>query len=224
MSREPQPTIIQILGSLVDEILRGKTALGIAEGLTAADPVVLEAAPVFFWFTRDGLLELAQMYAAKLYDAHKNAVTVLTLLAIAEQQAGSFQNGQPREVRAAIAKAKTQIAGMNIPLASITKRRNEALAHLAPKSVVNRTGLNVTANLTVADLRTVFSETEKIVRTMDTLYSGVTGELRYLGQDDYEAVLDFVAAGKCAEAADYERLSGEKCFWPLPAKCPDRKP
>jgi hypothetical protein len=96
-------------------------------------------------FTRDGLLE--QMYAAKLYDAHKDTVTVNSLLNASEQQTGSFKSVKPQEARAAISKARRQIARIQTPLASITKRRNEVLAHLDPTSVVNPSGLNSTASL-----------------------------------------------------------------------------
>jgi hypothetical protein len=215
----PAPTIGQMLASLIDEVMRGKTALGIANGLTAADPVVLLVAPLFFYLTRDGLLELAQMYAAKLYDTHRYAITVKTLLDESARQTAAFENRQPSDVLAAIADCHTRIAGIQAPLSSIKKRRDEVLAHLDANSVTNITALNTTASLTIADLVRVFDETEKILRRIDTLYSHTCGELKYLGSDDYKQVLDLIADAKCAEAAEYEKMSGEPFTWPLPAKC-----
>jgi thioredoxin-related protein len=50
------------------------------------------------------------------------------------------------------------------------------------------------------------------------------GGLTYLGQDDYKAVLEYVADGKFAEAAEYEKLSGEKWVFPLPGKAHSKDP
>jgi hypothetical protein len=146
---------------------------------------------------------------------------VPALLDMSEEQAASFK--RPDDLPEAISKCRTQIASLKAPLASIKKRRNKALAHLDPTFVMHPQKLNAAAALTIPDLVRVFDETERIVRTIDNLYSDVVGELRYLGESDYKAVLDLIADAKCAEAAEYEKLSGEPCFWPLPAKCAERK-
>jgi hypothetical protein len=223
MSEKPNPTIDQMLARLIDEFLRGRTALSIATGLTAADPAVIQTAPVFFGLTHDGLLELSQMYAAKLYDTHRGTITVEFLLTESEQHHKLFKNGQPDEVLDAVSKCRTQIASLAAPLASIKERRNKALAHLDPDFVADPQALNKTAILTIEDLKSVFDETERVLRKIDTLYSGPSGELKYLGQNDYEMALELIADAKCAEAAQYEKLYGEPCTWQLPKKYSPRK-
>jgi hypothetical protein len=217
------PTLDQILSAISQQVMHGKTALGIAQGLIAADRVVFNAAPVFFAFTSDANLELAQNYAARLYDSHAKAITVNTLLAESKRQRTTFKRGKPDDVLAAVAMSHALIASLKAPLEAIRKRRNEVLAHLDPATVINPQGLNTTAKLTIIDLVKVFSDTEKIVLTIDSLYSGVFGELRYLGEKDYTAVLDHIADSICAKAEEFEKLSGEPWTFPLPEKCADHK-
>lgn len=67
----PVPSLEQVMKGLIAEILKGRQALRIAVGLSGADQVVLNAAPVFFGMAYNGNPELAQMYAAKLYNKRK---------------------------------------------------------------------------------------------------------------------------------------------------------
>ena len=99
-------------------------------GLSEGDPVVLSAAPVFFGMAYDGNLELAQLYAARLYDRNADAVDVDVLLELAEKNAGLARRGKQSEVRAMIATSRAKVESLKIPLASIKKRRDEALGHV----------------------------------------------------------------------------------------------
>ena len=69
------PSLEQVLKNLIAEVLKGRAALEIAVGLSEGDPVVLSAAPVFFGMAYDGNLELAQLYAARLYDRNPTRST-----------------------------------------------------------------------------------------------------------------------------------------------------
>lgn len=215
----PTPSIQQVIDRLISELMRGKTALQIAVGLQAGDPVVLQLAPVFFGMTIDGNLELAQMYASKMYDTHKGAVTINTLIDQCEAQAKSFSHGTEKQALAAVSWCRTAVDSIQTTLRSIRKRRNRALAHLDPRFVTNPTHLNTEAALTIPDLTMVFEQTEKILQRIDAVHSGTIGELKFLGDDDYEVVLELVADAKCTEAAEFTKLYGEKITWPLPAKC-----
>ena len=83
-----------------------------------------------------------------------------------------------------IATSRAKVESLKIPLASIKKRRDEALAHLSLESVLNPGGLKQTAPLSLAELQQVFDETEKILQQVDSLFRGISGELKYLGHDD----------------------------------------
>jgi hypothetical protein len=221
--QRPSPSLEQVIKSLIAEVLKGRAALEIAVGLSKADPVVLSAAPVFFGMAYDGNLELAQLYAARLYDHNAEAIDVEVLLDLAERTAGLARRGKPSEVRAMIATCRAKVQSLKVPLASIKKRRDEALAHLALESVLNPGSLKQTAPLTLAEIQQVFDETEKILQQVDSFFRAISGQLRYLGHDDYTMVLDLMSDAKCAQADNYEKAFGEPPNWPLPAKCAKRK-
>lgn len=215
---KPVPTIDQMLDSLKKEVLAGRASLGIAVGLREADPVVLQTAPTYFGLTHDGCLEISQIYAAKLYDTTSGAITIKSLLSAAQQQIESFKNGKPKEIAIAVSKARAEIGNLKEPLESIRKRRNESLAHLDPNSVMNPLDLSTTAKLTIPDLERVFDGTEKILLDISSLYDGTSGELKFLGGDDYTMALNYIADAKNAQADKYEAEFKEP--WPnrRPAK------
>jgi HEPN superfamily AbiU2-like protein len=217
----PTPSLEQVMKGLIAEVLKGRQALAIAVGLRGADQVVLDVAPVFFGMAYDGNIELAQMYAAKLYDKTKNPqpITVATLLSIAEQHPELFKKGTESEVLKAAKECRNLVANLEVPLASIKRRRDEALAHLDAKSVMNPGGLKRTAPLTITEIEKIFHDTETILKKMDYLFRATIGDLKYLGHDDYQTVIDLIADAKCAQADQYEKEFGIPCEWPLPAKC-----
>ncbi|MFZ0886018.1 MAG: hypothetical protein WAN14_21630 [Candidatus Acidiferrales bacterium] len=217
------PATQQVINRLINELMRGKTALQIAIGLRAGDAVVLQLAPVFFGLTIDGNLELAQIYASRMYDTHRGTITINALIDRCEEGAKSFDHGTEEQVLAAVSWCRGAVESIQITLEAIRKRRNKALAHLDPRFVANPTYLNTEAALTIPDLTKVFEQTEKILQRIDAVHSGTIGELKYLGHDDYQVVLDLVADAKCAEAAEFEKLYGEKITWPIPAKCKKQK-
>jgi AbiU2 len=219
-SDKPVPTIDQMLDSLKKEVLAGRASLRIARGLREADPVVLQTAPTFFGLTHDGSLEISQMYAAKLYDTTANAITMKSLLSAAGKLAGSFKNARPQDIAAAVLRARRQIATLKVPLESIRKRRNEALAHLDPNSVVNPQALSTAAKLTIPDLEKVFDVTEKIILEIASFYDETGGELKFIGGDDYKMALEYIANAKDAQADAYEAEHNE----PAPFARPRSRP
>ena len=217
-----KPTLKQMLDAQKNQVLVGKSFLKIAKGLLQADPAILQTAPTFFGLTTDGSMELAQMALARLYDETKGAVTVQAMLVQARRQSGSFQRGDHHEVIAAIAKSEKTVLGLGSVLAAIRKRRNEWLAHLDPRTVADPKALAVKAKLTIPDLERAFKETEKILLELSCLYEGTFGDLRFIGDDDYEAALNWIRLAKCAFIRNYEREFGQ---WtgPRPKDC-SRKP
>lgn len=195
----PAPSIEQIMSGLIAEVRFGKAAVRIAAALNTAAPDVWTAAPLFFGVLLQANLQVSQMHAARLYDKptkYKTPVTVRALLKLAEEQPALFTKGKPNDVIAAAKECREIIAALEAPLASIEKRRNEVLAHLDENSVINPGSLKQTAPLTIGDLQRVFDGTENILRKIDRFYSGLIGEIFYLGQDDYKKVFRIIAAAK----------------------------
>lgn len=190
------PTIQQIIDRLINEFRRGNTALQIANGLLAGDRGLLERAPVFFGLTIEGNLELAQIYAGRMYDRTKGAITVKILMQRCREQAKHFNHGTESQVLSALSWCADAVESIRPTLESITKRRNKALAHLDPQFVANPTYLNTAAALTIPDLVTVYDTTEKILQRLDAVHSGTIGPLTFLGPDDYRIVLDLLAESR----------------------------
>jgi hypothetical protein len=201
----PRPSFEQILASLQNEVLFGKAYLVIAKGLEAADPIVLQTAQTFFGLAHEASLQVSQMLAAKLFDMTNGAVTVESLLSAAASQAASFQNGRADQVLAAIDKSKNCIANLQPILKSIRKRRNKALAHLDPGSVINPRALATSAKLPIADLEKVFDQTAVILNEISCLYNGIVSVFDFVDGNDYETAMRLIAKAKCAQADEYER-------------------
>lgn len=214
-----KPSLKQILGTLRKQVLVGKSYVNLANGLLQADPVILQTAPTFFGLTMDGSLELAQMTVARLYDKRKGTLTVERMLAQASQNIDSFQRGDQQQVRANIAKAEQVVLGLKPVVDAIRLRRNEWLAHIDPETVANSEALSAKAKLTIPDLERALKETEGILVELSSLYEGTTGDLYFIGGDDYKAALNSIRLAKCAAIEDYEKESGETYTGPRPKDC-----
>lgn len=203
-----KPTFKQILDALKRQVLFGKSYLNLARGLLPTDPVILQTAPTFFGLTIDGSTELAQMAIARMYDATRGSVTIPRMLVRANEEAASFQYADERAVKAQVKKWNVAIGNLEPILKSIRHRRDEWLAHLDPRAVANPASLSAKAQLTIPDLERAFRETEEIVLDVSSLYEGVVGELHFIGDDDYKAVLNWIRSAKCTFIENYEKEFG----------------
>lgn len=212
------PTLKQILDALKKQVLVGRTYLDTAKGLLSTDPVLIQTAPTFFGMAADGGLELAQMAVARLYDATRKTMSVPRMLKQAEQEAGTFRRSA-QEVRKAIAECEKIVEGLKPVIASIDERRNGWLAHLDPSTIADPSALAARAKLTLPGLERGFKDTEEIVLKISSLYDGTIGELKYIGNDDYEVALDWIRRARCAYIERYEQESKQKWDGPRPKDC-----
>ena len=158
------------------------------------------------------------MLAAKLYDKTSRTVTVKSLLEMAQSTAGMFKYGTPQDVSAAVKESETRIATLVPILKYIQDRRNQALAHLDPKTVTNPAGLDVNAKLTLADLEKVFAETSAILNEFSRLWKDTTSLMRFIDDDDFTSALDLIADAKHSQADRYESEFKEPYPYPRPQK------
>lgn len=196
----------------------GRSYLQIAKGLLDADPVILETAPTLFGLTRDGSLELSQIIVGRLYDRSTKAVTIKTTLHRAAAELGVFKNGNPSQVSASILKSVRRVIALQPIIDAIRRRRDQWLAHLDPATVSNPSGLATKAVLTIPNLELAFNETEGILLDLAVLHDGTSGELRFLGDTDYETALDWIRRAKCAFIERYEKENG-RWTGPRPRDC-----
>ena len=191
--KKSNPTLKDLLSTLTTEVVLARTHLGIAKRLRAARPVVLSAAPTFFAVTHNAHLDAAQMYAAKLYDKTKNAITVRTVLDEAEHVAGSFPNSSPQDVRRIVCAARSRIVKFESTLSALENRRNEYLAHLDVKTIADQTALYTRASLTFDGLDNLLVETGNILNDISQLYDGTLAVLELPDSDDCEKILRLIS-------------------------------
>ena len=213
-----KPTIDQLLASLIHEVLCGKAYLEIGKGLAGADPVVLNTAHTFFGLTLEASLQRSHMFAAKLYDKKTGTVTVTSLLDAAEFYAGAFKHGTRQEVRDAVEDARKRMTALLPVLTAVRDRRNQAIAHLDPKTVTDPKALETEAKLTVKDLENIFAETGTILNEFSRLWKDTTAVMEFIGDDDYTMALDLIADEKHTQVDKYEAEFKEPCPFPRPKK------
>ncbi len=148
------------------------------------------------------------MAIARLYDQTSGAVTIQKMLVQADLEVTSFKRGNKVEVSESIAKSKKVVVELEPVLTAIRKRRNQWLAHLDPRTVPDPKALAARAKLTIPDLERAFKQTEKILIKLSCLYEGTLGELKFIGEDDYETALDWIHRAKCASIERYEQEFG----------------
>ncbi len=204
MAKTLRPDVKQLLNGLMREVLLGNTHLAIVNGLREADPVVLGTAGVFFGLTITAHLQAAQMCAAKLFDTHRGAETIHTLLRTAEQNTHLFTNASPQVVHTAVRAGRQRVRGLDRVMKAVRIRRNKVLAHLDPETVRDPVKLVQNARLTLDDLLKIFDAAGEIVNEISRLYMDATHLTTFPFQDDYKHALKLVGEAKCAEIRKYE--------------------
>lgn len=199
MAAKVKPDIDQIAGSLANEVLVGSACLKIAQGLQNADRAVLGTARIFFFLALEGNLQLAQIYAARLFDRTAGAISVHSFILEAKTWAAELSDREEAAAAAqAISSAESRIASLKPILSSLLRRRNQALAHLDPTTVVDPDHLDQSAALTLPELEKVFVETVMIFNEINVLRTGITSNVEFVGVEDYQMALTLISEAKCA--------------------------
>jgi hypothetical protein len=116
------------INELFNEVIIGTAYLSFAKsiaGATKSDPIILKVSPHFFDLTTHAHLECAQLYAAKLFDEHRDCASVPWLLEQARHRRGNFRNGTDAELDAAIKKCRGNLfgSGLGARLSQASKRQ-----------------------------------------------------------------------------------------------------
>ena len=221
MAAKAKPNFEQISISLANQVLIGNACTNIARGLWNADPVVLATAKIFFGLALEGNLQLAQIYAARMFDKTKGAISVYSFMREAKNWAAGLQGAEAATAAEAITGAESRILSLEPILFSLLRRRNEALAHLDPKTVVDPQHLDKNAKLTFPELSKVFVQTGRILNEINALRTGVVSHFEFVGVEDYEMALMLISEAKCAQVDRYEKEFGKPAPFERPKNCPE---
>jgi hypothetical protein len=168
----------------------------------------------------EGNLQLAQMYAARLYDKTPGAISIYSLISEAKKWAAGLQKPGDSVALQEIRDSESRIQALEPILASITKRRNEALAHLDPRTVRDPQRLNAIATLTVPELSKVFAETGQIISEVNVVYRDIASNFEFLGVEDFKVAFGLIADAKCAQVEEWEKEFGTPAPFERPRNCP----
>ena len=213
------PTIEQIVSTLMYQVAAGKAHLVVGKGLADSDPAVLNAARVFFAMSIDAHLYYAQMYAARVHDRTRGAVSLSMLLTRAGKEAHTAKYGSVDDVRAAIASSQKALTELDGLMNSLTKVRNGWLAHTDPRTITDPIKVAGAAGPFFPQLEVIFEKTGKILNEFSRLYRDTFAFLDILDQNDYETVIEFVTAAKCEQVRQYEAEFGAPAPFPRPKGC-----
>lgn len=129
------------------------------------------------------------MYAAKLYDKQREAVTVKMLVERAGRSEGGFPSAKPEKVREIVQNARATIAELKPKLDAVEIRRNEYLAHLAPGTIHDVGSMIDRAKLTISDLDFALLETTNILNLLSQALDRTLSIPMLPGSDDYKNAL-----------------------------------
>jgi len=210
-SKPTLETFAKVLGRLTEFVVLGKTHLKIGRGIASdvmTDPVIADAAPVFWGMTLTAHLDIAQLVAFKLFDTRHGTMTIDYLLDRAADCSGSFQKATPSQVTAIIAESRSQIASIAAPLAPLRAKRNRVLAHADPTIVGNPERLAKECAVTFAGLDAIFKIAGDILNSLNVGYRDTSSWMEIAGGDDYEAVVQLIVDAKHAMVDKFEAEFG----------------
>ncbi len=201
------------------QVAAGKAHLRVGKGLADSDPAVLNAARVFFAMSIDAHLYYSQMYAARVHDRTRGAVSVRTLLMRTSREANTAKHGSAADVQAAIASSENILTALDGQMKTLTQVRNGWLAHTDPRTITDPVKVAGAAGPFFPQLEMIFEQTGSILNKFSRLFRDTFAFLDILDQDDFQTVIEFVSAGKCEQVRRYEAEFGAPAPFPRPKGC-----
>jgi hypothetical protein len=208
--------------ALTNEALLGNVHLDICEGIAGMDPIVGTFAPAFFNSTYYAHLNAAHIYACKLFDRHKDAVTVPIFLQTCCKRRGEFKHASATGVLDYIAESGGVIQGLHQTIEILQRRRNNFLAHISRALVFERERLSQGPPLSTNEIREVLVSGGRIVNDLLFMWCQQTYPIRDRDTNDYKIVVNMMCDGINAkyDADEAEaRRYGAEVKIPRPNRC-----
>ncbi|HEX3105679.1 MAG TPA: hypothetical protein VHQ22_14630 [Terriglobales bacterium] len=218
---ETKKNLERTLELVVGLLLRAKSHFSIGKGIVemiSSEPEILNAAPTFWTLTIESHFDAALMNTFKLFDTQPNAVTIPSLLKLAENNSSVFANAQPTQIDAIVQTARAQIVGIQSTLKVINDRRNRVVAHLESTAVRNPRKLERLTKVTYSHLNMAFIFAASIINDVSVALQDISPLFDAIGISDYRAIGSLVVEAKCERIRKYETEFGP---WdgPRPKNC-----
>jgi AbiU2 len=218
---DPKVEFEKTLDAVISLLRRAKDHLAVGRGsadMITSEPAISHAAPSFWVLTIYAHFDAALLFAFKLFDTQKRALTIPHLLSLAEKSPGIFQNATVAQVQAIVKSANDQLAGIKDSIESISNRRNRVIAHLESTAVLDPTRLEAETKVTISDLNKAFLFAADILNELSVALRDMTPDFQAIGITDYENLGRLVVDAKCEQIRKYEAEFGP---WdgPRPKNC-----
>lgn len=186
------PTFQQRLFALMAEVVWGKAHFHLTRALKGTHPAIVKTAPTFFMLSAGAHADSTLLHAARIFDRHPRSGSIHTLLASALKSAGTFKNSNAMEVRRTVVEVKQTVREFEPMLEAIRTRRDETLAHLSHRPLMDPNGYIAEGRVSYRELGDVFDKTEVLLNRFSYLYDGRKVPLDLPGLDDVEGILTIV--------------------------------
>lgn len=207
----------RVFWGIVEGTYHLKIGRGVAEAVLN-DAVIASVCEVFWKMTVRAHLYSAQMFALKLFDKQKDAITVEYLLNLADQCSASFQEVTPGEVTRVTNCARSEINDLERDLEPLRAKRDKILAHADRKAVNDPEGLTAETTVAFPVLQRVFDTAGNILNELSKAYSGKKYSLELLDSDDFNDAIQLIADVKHHEADKFEEQHGLSVPFPRPKR------
>jgi hypothetical protein len=180
-----------LLFVLDQEVLFARLHLRIARRLAkeaSEKPQVLECAPSFFAFTFRAHLESAYLRAGRLFDSTSGTATIPSIPMSAERKAGKFQFATPHEVRTKIKTWKSRIGSAGPLVEKLRDLRNNLIAHLDSKVILNPQEMNKTIAVTFDEVEELLEIAKEITTEALRAYNNSIYVDELVSVNDCEAI------------------------------------
>jgi hypothetical protein len=124
-------------------------------------------------------------------------VSIHALLSAALNEAVTFQNGTPAEIRSFVIEAKASVKNLEPIIAALHTRRNQTIAHADFRALVDPKAYIAAARMSYGEFERLFLKIGSILNNLSMLYRGASVELEMPDWRDYEQAFDLIAEAKC---------------------------
>lgn len=146
----------------------------------AENKELFQLSPTFFAFARDGLLESAVSNLVKLYDVHKDALSIYKYLNLAEQSRNVlFEKANQKELKNAIKQDRDKLSREEEVLSNLRMWRDKRLFHLDKNYAGDLNEVFREYILTIEQFENLFSLAKDILNRYSVYFDGVFNYMEY---------------------------------------------
>lgn len=184
--------VVDIIGFLSDQLLRGWAAFWVAKYLHRAyEANEITSCRYFFTTVYLSCVESAVLALSRMLLSYQDSIGIEYLLNCASQNVKDFPHADEKTILNSISSHKQQLSSIDPFLQSLRRNRDQTLAHLDRKYVTNPVKITSIPNIDMQEAEGTFRLVLKIINTykgyaedselrLDSLETNIEDDLKYL--------------------------------------------